>query len=559
MRTMPLRVNPRIRRGAAAALALCLLLPGVPVRAQQSTVVSTDPAQPASAPEVTVQDNAIQLSIDQAIEIAMRHNLGLVAERYARTQQRLGITQGLAIYDLLAQAQAGAVQQESPVFDITQASEFTQRNAGFSFRQLLPTGGELEVGMDGVRTESNAGSRQAGLNYGTGLDFSFTQPLLRNFGRLATERDIIIARTNSRVGGEDFERQVTLTVQQVVNAYWNLVGAREQLGVARQSLDLARELHERNRVQVEVGTLAPLELVQSEAAIATNEEDIIRTTSNQGDAEDELRRLLNLPAGPLWATPINPTTDPDIQDRLNPNLDESILTAYAERPELRILEMQLAQSRFDANFFRGQLKPDLGLRIDYSFDGIDLGDVGGAYSSLFGLDFPFWSVGLQFTYPIQNRAARTASARANLDVERIRTQFDDQRAIVATEVRRAVRAVQTAAQQIEAARASRQFQEKNLEAQQKRYENGMSTSFEITQVQEDLALARSREVTARINYRTALTEYYRATGRLLEQEGVAIDDPDDPNYASQRFRLRRTPIPGEKLDVGSREIPELKR
>lgn len=559
MRTMPLRVNPRNRRGAAAALALCLLLPGVPARAQQSTVVSTDPASPASAPEVAVQDNAIQLSIDQAIEIAMRHNLGLVAERYARTQQRLGITQALSIYDLLTQAQVAAVQQESPVFDITQASEFNQQNAGFSFRQLLPTGGELEIGMDSVRTESDAGSRQAGLTYGSGLDFSFTQPLLRNFGRLATERDIIVARTTSRISGEDFERQVTLTVQQVVNAYWNLVGAREQLGVARQSLDLARELHERNRVQVEVGTLAPLELVQSEAAIATNEEDIIRTTSNVGDAEDELRRLLNLPAGPLWETPITPTTDPDIQERLNPNLEQSILTAYAERPELRSLELQLAQSRFDADFARGQLKPDLGLRIDYSFDGIDLENVGGAYSSLFGLDFPFWSVGLQFTYPLQNRAARAASARANLDVERIRTLFEDQRSVISTEVRRAVRAVETAAQQIEAARASRQFQEKNLEAQQKRYENGMSTSFEITQVQEDLALARSREVTARINYRTALTEYYRATGRLLDQEGVAIEDPDDPDYVSRRFKLKRTPLPGENLNVGSREIPELKR
>ncbi|HSG39755.1 MAG TPA: TolC family protein, partial [Thermoanaerobaculia bacterium] len=190
------------------------------------------------------------------------------------------------------------------------------------------------------------------------------------------------------------------------------------------------------------------------------------------------------------------------------------------------------------------------LVVDYGYAGVDLEGVSGAYSSLFGLDFPAWTVSLQFSYPIQNRTARAASAIANLDVERIRTQVEDQRSVISTEVRRAVRAVQTAAQQIEAARASRQFQERNLDAQQKRYENGMSTSFEITQVQEDLAQALSREVTSRINYRTALTEYYRATGRLLEQEGVEIDDPSEPDYASRRFSFSREPLPGERLDVG---------
>ncbi|HEX6903981.1 MAG TPA: TolC family protein [Thermoanaerobaculia bacterium] len=547
---MLFRPNSRKRGAASAVLALCLLAAGSPAGAQQN-VVTTTAVPPTTPANVEVRENAVQLSLEQAVQIALQHNLGLVAERYTRAQRRLSITQNLGIYDLLSLANVSATDRQSAVVDATQASSANSQNLGFSFQQLIPTGGTVEVGVDGNRFESNAQTRQAGVSYGSGLDFSFTQPLLRNFGRLATEQNIIVARTNSRISRQEFERQVTLTIQQVVDAYWNLVGSREQLRVARQSLDLARQLHERNRIQVEVGTLAPLELVQSEAAIATNEENIIRNTSSVGDAEDELRRLLNLPPGPLWQTPITPTTDPDLQERLNPNLDEAILTAYAERPELRTLELQLDQSRFDAELQRNRLRPDLNLVIEYDFDGLDLDGVGGAYSSLFGLDFPFWSASLNFSYPIQNRSARAASAIANLDVERVRTQVEDQRAIISTEVRRAVRAVQTAAQQIEAARASRQFQERNLEAQQKRYENGMSTSFEITQVQEDLAQALSREVTARIQYRTALTEYYRATGRLLEQQNVAIDDPEEADYASRRFRLRREPLPGEKLDVGA--------
>lgn len=550
MRNMLFRPNSRKRGVAAAALALCLLAAGLPARAQQ-TVVSSTAAPPVTPAELEVREDAVQLALEDAVQIALRQNLGLVAERYTRTQRRLGITQSLGIYDLLTQASVTASDRESAVFDVTQASASNSQSAQFSFRQLLPTGGELEFGVDSNRSESDAGTRQQGIIFGSGFEFSFTQPLLRNFGRLATERNIILARTNSRVSRQEFERQVVQTIQQVVNAYWDLVGAREQLRVARQSLDLARQLHDRNRIQVEVGTLAPLELVQSEAAIATNEENIIRTTSNVGDAEDELRRLLNLPPGPLWETPIVPTTNPDLEERLTPDVQESILAAYSERPELRTLELQLEQSRYDAELQRNLLKPDLNLTVQYSYDGIDPDNVGGAYSSLFGLDFPFWSVSLNFAYPLQNRSARASSAIANLDVERLRTQVEDQRALIGTEVRRAVRAVQTAAQQIEAARASRQFQERNLDAQQKRYENGMATSFEITQVQEDLAQALSREVTARINYRTALTEYYRVTGRLLTQQGVDIDDPDDPGYASRRFSFSREPLLGEKLDVGA--------
>jgi outer membrane protein len=547
MRTMLFR--PISRKRGAAALALFLLAAGSPAGAQQ-TVVTTTAAPPAAPASLEVRDNTVPLSLEQAVQIALQQNLGLIAERYTRTQRRLGITQSLGIYDLLTQASLTATDRESAVFDVTQASAFNSQSADFSFRQLLPTGGELEFGVDSNRSESNAASRQQGVIYGSGFEFSFTQPLLRNFGRLATERNIILSRTNSRLSREEFERQVVLTIQQVDNAYWALVGAREQLRVARQSLDLARQLHQRNQIQVEVGTLAPLELVQSEAAIATNEEGIIRNTSNLGDAEDDLRRLLNLPPGPLWQTPITPTTDPDLQERLSPNVEEAILAAYTERPELRALELQLEQSRYDAEFQRNQLRPDLNLNVQYSFDGVDPNDVGGGFSSLFGLDFPFWSVSLNFSYPLQNRAARAASAIANLDVERIRTQVEDQRAVIATEVRRAIRGVQTAAQQIEAARASRQFQERNLEAQQKRYENGMATSFQITEVQEDLAQALSREVTARIQYRTALTEYYRATGRLLAQQSVAIDDEEEPNYAARRFSFSREPLPGEKLDVG---------
>jgi outer membrane protein TolC len=507
-------------------------------------VVNTNAVRPpAEAPALDIRDNAIQLSLERAVEIALQQNLGLVIERYVRTQQRLGITQSLGIYDLLANATALATDEKSATVSALEASESNRQAVDFSFTQLIPTGGTVSFGWDGSRTESNSQFLESPTFYNSGANFTFTQPLLRDFGRLATERGIIVARTNSQVSRQEFERQVTATIQQVVDAYWNLVGARQQLVVAQESLGLARELHDRNRIQVEVGTMAPLEIVQSEAAIASREEDIIRATSAIGDAEDVLRQLLNLPAGELWERPIQPTTPPETE-RIAIDVDDAIATAYVERPELRTDELRVAQAEIDAEFFRNQLRPTLDLAVDYGFSGVGLA-FSDALSQVRDLDFRGWTTRLIFAYPLQNRSARAQSAIANLDLERLQTVLDQTKTVIATEVRRAARAVETAAKQIEAARISREFQEKNLEAERKRYENGMSTSFQITEIQEDVTQARSNEVTATINYRTALAEYYRAIGRLLEQHDVGIDDPEEPDYASRRFSFSRAPLPGE--------------
>jgi outer membrane protein len=506
--------------------------------------VNTNAVRPAAeAPALEMKDNAIQLSLERAVEIALQQNLGLVIERYTRTQQRLGITQSLGIYDLLANATATAEDSKSATLSALVPSASSRQAVNFSFTQLVPTGGAVSVGWDNSRSESNSQFLQASTFYNSGATFSFSQPLLRDFGRLATERGILIARTNSQVSRQEFERQVTATIQQVEDAYWNLVGSRQQLVVAQESLGLARELHDRNRIQVEVGTLAPLELVQSEAAIASREEDIIRATAFIGDSEDVLRQLLNLPSGELWERVILPTTPPETE-KVAINVAEAIATAYAERPELRTEELRVAQAELDAEFFRNQLKPTLDLNVDYGYSGVGL-NFSDAFSQVTGLDFRGWTARLVFAYPIQNRSARAQSAIANLDLERLQTELDQQKTTIATEVRRSARAVETAAKQIEAARISREFQEKNLDAEKKRYENGMSTSFQITQIQEDVTQARSNEVTAKITYRTALAEYYRAIGRLLEQHDVGIDDPEEPDYASRRFSFSREPLPGE--------------
>jgi outer membrane protein TolC len=510
-------------------------------------------AGPILATGVDIKDGAVLLSLDEAVEIALRQNLGLAVQRYTRTRARLGVEQTLGIYDLLLSATAHAEDNKSPTTSQLQASQSNAKRLNFGVRQLFPTGGGVSVDWNNLRSENNNPFSRFNPAFNSSVVFGLKQPLLKDFGRLATERGILIAQNRSQASRQELERQVTDTVQQVINAYWSLVGARQQLVVARESLSLARELHDRNKIQVEVGTLAPLDLVLSEATIAEREEGIITAGAAVGDAEDELRRLLNLPQGPVWGTEIRPVTDPTVEHKPI-DVDAAIQTALADRPELHNQQLGIDQARIEAAYARNQTLPALDLNVGYDFAGVGgdvilrddngaiTGTIPGGYSDALdqvrSLDFHGWSFDLTFGFPLQNRAARTARAIADLDLARAETAMEDARNSVITEVRQAARRVETAAKQIDAAKASRVFQERNLDAERKRYENGLSTNFQVTQIQDDLTQARSREVNSVVNYRTALANFQRVLGRLLDEESIELAD-EEPPADRWDFSLRR--------------------
>lgn len=553
-----------LRQGAPAA-GLALLLAVGPTEAQQQTQTGqpqttqqtqtgtptpspaaprTEPirletvvGEPPTPPAPPIADGAINLSLEEAIEIALRNNLDLVVERYNRQQANLAILQALGIYDTALEAEVSATDRTNPTDDPLRASAFSQRAATVNLAQGLPNGGLVQLGVESTQREQTASGRTAEF-FESGVIFSLNQPLLRGFGRNNVENSILLARTRGQSSLQQFETQVTTTIDQIVDAYWNLVEAQEQLLVAQESLNLARELHDRNRIQVEVGTMAPLELVQSEAAIAEREEAIILSQTAIGDAEDVLRLLLNLPVdGQYWRLPIRPVTRPE-SERLAIDLDSAIRTALEERPELLFQDLAIEEARIQAAFYRNQTLPELNLNLNYNILGGGEDNFGQAFEQVAGIDFDGWSATLEFSYPLQNRAARAQSAIANLEVDQqttTRELLEDQ---ITTEVRQAVRGVESAAKQIEAASASRRFQERNLDAERKRYENGMSTTFEITQIQEDLTQARQREVSAIINYRRAVSDFYRVTGQLLEEEGIELVDPS-VEYRRFEFSLFR--------------------
>jgi outer membrane protein len=539
-----------LRSKVLQVFGLALLALSGALRAQIQVDTTVNPAP--EAPPVEVRDGAVTLSLQEAVEIALRQNIGLLIQRYTRSEARLAVDQTLGIYDTLANATGVASDVASPTVSTIAGSQTNRQVFNFGFDQVIPTGGRFSLGWDNSRSEEvNNPTTLFNPRYNSSLSFTFRQPLLRDFGRLPTERQILLARSRNLGSRDELERQVNLVTQQVINTYWDLVEAREQLLVAQQSLDLAKELHERNRIQVEVGTLAPLELVQSEAAIATREEDIIRSQGSVGDAEDALRRLLNLPQGALWQAEIKPSTAPEAE-KVTIDLDQAIQTALVERPEIRAQQQLIEQARLDWSYSSNQLRPALDLTLDYGLSGVGgtlierdraTGEIlrtfpGGfsdAFSQVGGFDFSGWTATLVFGFPLQNRTARAQLASDRLEHERTQAQLQDVQQAIITEVRQTARRVDTSLKSIDAARASVRFQERSLEAERKRYENGMSSSFEITRIQDDLTQARSREVSAVVAYRRAVADFQRATGQLLDNQGIALDDPEQP---IDRFQFR---------------------
>ncbi len=524
------------RRGSSgrrALAALLVVLAAGPVYPAQLELRTNGPA--AAAPPLVVKDNVVELSLEQVIELTLAQNLGVVLQRYTRQQAALGVYQALGIYDLTGVGDLMAADSREATISRFLASSSKGELVSLGLSQLFPYGGTLSVGPQIARSESDLNLINP--TYTSGLKFSYTQPLLRNYGELSTDHLLLVAQANSAISRQQFELQVTGILQQAIDAYWNLVEARAQVGVAQESLDLAKELHERNKVQVQVGTMAPLELVQSAAQIATSEETIITAQAAAENAADALRQFVNLPNGDLWTKEIKPVTEAETE-HVQINLADAVRTALERRTDVKTQQLTVDRYKVDAKFFRAQKKPELDLIASYGYNGVGA-DLSGANRQIDGFDFPTWQGELKLTIPIQNRAARAQSVSADLDYEKAKITLDSLRTQVLTEVRTAARGVETAVKQIDASKASRGFQEKNLDAERKKYENGMSTSFEITSIQTQLTMARSVEVSAIVQYRRALAEYYRATGRLLEASGVVVADDEPP---VQRFSFRNSAI-----------------
>ncbi|RMF71903.1 MAG: TolC family protein, partial [Acidobacteria bacterium] len=389
------------------------------------------------------------------------------------------------------------------------------------------------------------------------LSLSYTQSLLRNLGLSINRTAIEQASISRRISEHQLRATMLRVVEETIRAYWNMVGAEQSLEVARQSLDLARDFLDQTRVKVEVGTLPPIEVTTAEAEVASREEAVILAETELERTRDVLRQLIRVPDGsPDWLRPIEPLDKPGFSPR-EVRVETAIATALERRPDIAEVDLRLRNAELSARYQRNQTRPDLSVTGSYSAtgnsfdylpqtvtqqvfdpgpDGIpgtpdDVGFVNQqvvqffpfqqgsseAFREIPDLDNTFWSVRLDLTIPIRNRRARAQFARARLAVEQARLNAEAARLAARVEVRDAVRNLQAAARRVDSARANLVLQRRKLEAEQKRYENGLSTAFQVLEFQNDLREAEQREIQAIIDYNNAEVALERVQATLLDE------------------------------------------
>jgi outer membrane protein TolC len=349
----------------------------------------------------------------------------------------------------------------------------------------------------------------------------------------------VVAQNTERGARHQFETQVMDVVRQVQDAYWNLAAAIEALNVTEKSLQLARDLLRNNRIQVEVGTMAPIDVLEAEAEVATREENVVVAQETIEQAEDELKRLINDPSSPdFWDMDIRPVDRPQLLE-VDIDVEAAVRTALSRRPELSESRTELDTRNYNVRYARNQMLPSVDIIGSYTVNGLGgdqifregfggsiieeiPGGYGDALEQAFSSDFRDWSVGLNFAYPIGNSSADAAHAQAQVDARQQRAAIENQELRITQEVRQAARSVETNRKRIDATRVARELMLRRLEAEQKKFEVGMSTSFLIVQAQRDLTEAEANELRALLDYARALVALERVKGTILDEPGITV-------------------------------------
>jgi HAE1 family hydrophobic/amphiphilic exporter-1 len=447
----------------------------------------------------------------------------------------------MGIFDPLAEASLLRSHTETPATSaLVGAAVSTRDSTDFSTRvtQLAPTGGVFSLGLAVNRTSQNSTFFFVNPAYTSGLTLSFNQPLLRSFGRDTTTWLIRTSRNSRDATYQNFVRSVQGTVNAVDQAYWDLVYALRNLEVKKEARTLAADLNRITRIKIDVGSLAPIDIVQTEVGIATAEQEIIIAEGLIGDAQDRLKRLLNVDPA-KWDIPIVPT-DEVRTEQPSVTVEDGIRKALADRPEILATQYNVDSDRIRYEYWRNQTLPAVDLVGSYGYSGLGgtttlrdemgniisrtRGDVGDSFQQIIDREFKNWSIGLNFSYPILNRRARGQRGAALYTWEASKAALNALEQNVLLEVRAAAREIETARRSTAAAQKARELAERNLDAERKKFENGMTTSFQVLQITNDLSAARTIELQSLAVYRKALSSYHYAVADILEWRGIRIED-----------------------------------
>jgi outer membrane protein len=446
------------------------------------------------------------------------------------------------------------VPQSNTVISGTNALVTTNKTANFGLVQAFSTGGSVALAYNNITQEQNSFRSTVNPFTNSSLDLTVTQPLLQGFGLAINNRNIRVAKNNLKAADYVFRQQLINSVANVVQLYWSLVAANSTVNVNRQAVAVAQKLYDDNKKQVEIGTLAPIEVVRAEAQLATAQQALVAAQSAVLQLEAVLKSALsrNGLARPeilgAHVIPTDPIRIPETE-AIQP-VQDLVSRALENRPDIAQSRIQLDNAGIILTGTRNALLPTLSLVGDMrsnaligsqnTVEGVSattgllqvppiadpffVGGYGGALAQLFGRNFPTYSIGLNLTIPLRNRAAQANMATASVNLRQNQLLLQRQINQIRVDVQNAITAVNQARTQYEAAVKGRVLQEQTLDADQKKLALGATTVYQVIQDQRDLTTAAAAEVTAQATYAGARVQLDVATGSTLASNNVEFDE-----------------------------------
>ena len=522
-----------IKRATIVAVA-AVLMTASPLRSQTAgpTPTPTPTPSPAPTPIPTLTPSptaALTLTLEDAVRRAIDHNPELSIVRLGTEVEAAQVGASESAYAPVFSTTLGRSSTVTPPSNFLLGTSGVDTRDWFSstgVRQRVPWGsGTWSVSWDAARTTSNSPLNSFDPSVQSGVQFAFSQPLLRDRKIDAARQQIVIAKRNQESSEFRFRESVVQTVASVKQAYWTLKALRANVTLQESSLDLAQKLAKENEVRVRVGQAPPLDLVQVEAEVADRREGLIRARAAAEDGEDRLRRLIMDPHdASFWQVRVDPTDEPAGRDPL-PDLDAIVAKAIDGRYDVARARNDVANAATSVEYFGNQKLPDVRLETSYRgsglggsqllrtgvFPGVITGRAdsgfGDVLGQVFGRDYPTWSFGLTVSYPLGHSYEELSAVRAGVERRQAAARVASLQLDVAAALRQAARQIRSTAEREDAARAGAALAAERSRDEQRRYEAGLSTSFLVTQAQRDLLQAQVSLLQATLDYQSSLVNF----------------------------------------------------
>jgi outer membrane protein len=484
---------------------------------------SPGPAAPAAGTPT------LRLTVDEAVNMALDSNVDLAAERLDPQISDAGVAAAAGAFrPAFSTSLQRNNQLQPPVsFLIPAATRTDTVTTNVGLNQKLPRfGTSYSLSWNTVHTDSNSFLNSYNPILQSGLLLNVSQPLLRDLTIDNARQQLATSRVDRSIADTRLRESLVRTTASVKSAYWNLVSAISNVEARRSVLDLAQELVRVNKAKVDVGQSPPLDLVAAQAEVAADQEQLIIAETTVSEVEDQLRALIfDTSDRNVWNVQIDPVDSPPLAV-MSADLEAAVSNALRNRADLARARRDIDNAQVTEKFTGNQRLPDIRLNVSYlasglggtqllrtgGFPGTIVGsgvatDFGSVLNQLFTSRYPTWTVGVSVNYPIGQATEEAGYARARLAHRQSEERLKSAESRAVQQLRDAWWKIEMNAKRIETTRAAHELAEERLDAERKRFEVGMSTSFLVIQAQRDLAQAKTSELAAILAYDLALVDF----------------------------------------------------